>query len=165
MKQRLGIAQALLHDPELIILDEPTTGLDPQGIIDMRNLILRLKHEQKKTILLSSHLLSEIEIIADRMVIINNGKSIVEGDVRHLLNSEDLVVSLEVDDIHKAGSVVKQRFPQAAILGHENNQLRLSINRANVPLLNNAMVAEGIQVYAIESRRKLEDYFIKIVNP
>ena len=61
MRQRLGIAQTLLHQPELIVLDEPTTGLDPQGIIDMRNLILRLKNEQKKTIIFSSHNLSEVE--------------------------------------------------------------------------------------------------------
>ena len=77
MKQRLGIAQTLLHKPELIILDEPTTGLDPQGIIEIRNLILRLKNEQNKTILLSSHQLSEIELIANRMVIITKGKSLV----------------------------------------------------------------------------------------
>ena len=84
MKQRLGIAQALLHQPELIILDEPTTGLDPQGIIDIRNLILRLRNEQGKTVLLSSHLLSEIELIANRMVIINKGKTVVEGEVATL---------------------------------------------------------------------------------
>ena len=74
MKQRLGIAQALMHNPELIILDEPTTGLDPQGIIDIRNLILKLSQQQGKTVILSSHQLSEIELIANRMVIINRGK-------------------------------------------------------------------------------------------
>src|ERR1051326_2344924 len=68
MKQRLGIAQTLIHDPDLIILDEPTTGLDPQGIIDLRNLILRLKNEHHKTVVLSSHTLSEIEFIPTRLV-------------------------------------------------------------------------------------------------
>jgi ABC-2 type transport system ATP-binding protein len=82
MKQRLGIAQTLMHDPDIIILDEPTTGLDPQGIIEVRNLILRLRDEQNKTVLLSSHQLSEIEIIANRMVIINKGETIVEGSVQ-----------------------------------------------------------------------------------
>jgi ABC-type multidrug transport system ATPase subunit len=77
MKQRLGIAQTILHDPDLIILDEPNTGLDPQGSIDIRNLILQLKNERNKTILLSSHILSEIELIANRMVIIAKGKTIV----------------------------------------------------------------------------------------
>ena len=94
MKQRLGIAQTLLHKPDLIILDEPTTGLDPQGIIEIRNLILRLKTEQNKTILLSSHQLSEIELIANRMVIINKGKTIVEGDVQELLNAQEIVVKI-----------------------------------------------------------------------
>ena len=102
MKQRLGIAQTLLHQPDLIILDEPTTGLDPQGIVEIRNLILRLKNEQNKTILLSSHQLSEIELIANRMVIINKGKSIVEGEVQDLLNAQELVVHLEVDVVEAA---------------------------------------------------------------
>lgn len=74
MKQRLGIAVALVHNPRLIILDEPTNGLDPQGIADMRNLILQLSREMGKTIVVSSHLLSEIEIIANRILIINKGK-------------------------------------------------------------------------------------------
>lgn len=74
MKQRLGIAVALVHDPKLILLDEPTNGLDPQGIADMRNLVLKLSREMGKTILVSSHLLSEIELIATRMLIIHKGK-------------------------------------------------------------------------------------------
>ncbi len=81
MKQRLGIATALVHDPQLVILDEPTNGLDPQGIADVRNLILQLSKEKNKTLLISSHLLSEIELIADSMIIIDKGKKIVEGKV------------------------------------------------------------------------------------
>jgi ABC-type multidrug transport system ATPase subunit len=73
MKQRLGFAQAILHDPELIILDEPTNGLDPQGMKDMRNLILHLSHDLKKTIFISSHILNEVELIANRMIILNKG--------------------------------------------------------------------------------------------
>ena len=79
MKQRLGIAIALVHDPELIILDEPTNGLDPQGIADMRNLILHLSKDLKKTLLVSSHLLGEMELIADSMLIIDKGKKVAEG--------------------------------------------------------------------------------------
>ena len=110
MKQRLGIAQTLLHNPDLIILDEPTTGLDPQGIIDIRNLILNLKNEFQKTIVLSSHILSEIELIANRMVIINQGRSIVEGNVQELLNNEETVVRVEIDSSDKAIELIKNHL-------------------------------------------------------
>jgi len=95
MKQRLGIAVALVHDPQLIILDEPTNGLDPQGIADMRNLILHLSREQGKTIVVSSHLLSEIELVANRMIIIHKGKKIVEGKVAELLDPSRSLVQIE----------------------------------------------------------------------
>ena len=101
MKQRLGIAYTLLHNPDLIILDEPTTGLDPQGIVEIRNLILRLNKEENKTILLSSHQLSEIELIANRMVIINKGEKIIEGNVSELLNNEEILVEFNVNDINE----------------------------------------------------------------
>jgi ABC-type multidrug transport system ATPase subunit len=89
MKQRLGIAQAILHDPELIILDEPTSGLDPQGVKDIRDLILYLSREIHKTILLSSHQLHEIELVANRMVIIDKGKAVIEGEVKELLKDKN----------------------------------------------------------------------------
>jgi ABC-type multidrug transport system ATPase subunit len=87
MKQRLGIAQALIHNPDIVILDEPTTGLDPQGIIDLRNLILLLKNERNKTVVLSSHILSEVELIADSMAIVNKGEVAVQGKVNELLSN------------------------------------------------------------------------------
>ena len=98
MKQRLGIAVALVHNPQLIILDEPTNGLDPQGIADMRNLILQLSREMGKTIVVSSHLLSEIELVANRMLIIHKGKKIVEGKVAELLDPSKSLVQIETAD-------------------------------------------------------------------
>jgi ABC-2 type transport system ATP-binding protein len=85
MRQRLGIAAAMLHDPELIILDEPTNGLDPQGIIELRKLIIRLKEEMGKTVILSSHILSEVEQMADSMAIIHQGRCVAQGRVSELL--------------------------------------------------------------------------------
>ncbi len=162
MKQRLGIAQTLIHDPELIILDEPTTGLDPQGIIDIRNLIISLSKEKNKTVLLSSHQLSEIEIIANRMVIINKGRSIIEGNVSELLNSQELVVKLEVDKIENT-----ERLLGSTDLIHSFESgasgIEVSIVKENIPLLLRQLSSNDISVYSVESKRKLEDYFIKMI--
>src|SRR5436190_23484999 len=94
MKQRLGIATALIHDPDLIILDEPMNGLDPQGIADVRNLILHLSRDLGKTVFVSSHLLSEMELIADSMLIIDKGKKVAEGRKDELLNPVQAEVEL-----------------------------------------------------------------------
>ncbi len=164
MKQRLGIAQTLIHDPELIILDEPTTGLDPQGIIDIRNLILQLRTEHNKTVLLSSHILSEIEIIANRMVIINKGNSIIEGEVANLLNEEELIANLEVDDVAQATAIIAEHFPNAQVVSSKGQFLQVSTDRELVPQMVQAMAAQNIKLYSLESKRKLEDYFIKMVK-
>jgi ABC-type multidrug transport system ATPase subunit len=164
MKQRLGIAQTLLHDPDLIILDEPNTGLDPQGSIDIRNLILHLKNERNKTILISSHILSEIELIANRMVIISKGKTIVQGDVSELLNKQKLIVSFEVDQAGKARQIILDKLSAAVTCTIENNTLHLNADHQLIPLINQWLTENGIKVYGIDSKRKLEDYFIKLVN-
>jgi ABC-type multidrug transport system ATPase subunit len=164
MKQRLGIAQTILHDPDLIILDEPNTGLDPQGSIDIRNLILKLKNEQNKTILLSSHILSEIEIIANRMVIIAKGNSIVQGDVAELLNSQELIVYFEVDYPEKASHIISEDLSADIIGDIEKNIIQLHIAHQDIPRINNLLTENGLNVYGIESKRKLEDYFLKLVG-
>ncbi len=164
MKQRLGIAQTLIHDPELIILDEPTTGLDPQGIIDIRNLILQLKNERNKTVLLSSHILSEIELIANRMVIISKGKTIVQGSVSELLNAQELVVSFSVDNIEKAKQLLGS-LPEKNILDKiEDQNLLLHISQERIPVINKLFCDNDINVFSIEAKRKLEDYFLKLIN-
>lgn len=164
MKQRLGIAQTLLHKPELIILDEPTTGLDPQGIIEIRNLILRLKNEQNKTILLSSHQLSEIELIANRMVIINQGKSLVEGSVEELLNSEETVVRIEIDRVESAIELIRSKFQLSEITQTSSKEVEVLISKNKVPDLTRELVLAGFTIHAIEPKRKLEDYFIKTIQ-
>lgn len=164
MRQRLGIAQTLIHDPELIILDEPTTGLDPQGIIDIRNLILQLKNERNKTILLSSHILSEIELIANRMVIINKGKTIVQGSVSDLLNAQDLIVSFQVDNVKNAELIIKASSLKLIIENVDRNNLYIHISQDKIPLLNKLFCENGINVFSIEAKRKLEDYFLKLIS-
>lgn len=164
MKQRLGIAQTLIHNPELIILDEPTTGLDPQGIIDVRNLILQLKNEQNKTILLSSHILSEIELIADRMVIINKGKTIIQGSVSELLNVQELIVSFSVDNIEKATQLLDNASMKEFINKADKGNLFLHISQEKIPVINKLFCDNGINVFSIEAKRKLEDYFLKLIS-
>lgn len=164
MKQRLGIAQTLIHDPELIILDEPTTGLDPQGIIDIRNLILQLKNERNKTVLLSSHILSEIELIATRMVIISKGKTIVQGSVKELLNAQNLVVLFTVDNIAKAKQLLENAFMSEVIDKIDKTNLLLHISQEKIPIVNKLFCDNGVNVFSIEAKRKLEDYFLKLIN-
>ena len=163
MKQRLGIAQTLVHNPELIILDEPTTGLDPQGIIDIREMILRLKNEMNKTIVLSSHILSEIELVANRMVIINTGKQVVQGEVKELLSSQDLILSVEVEDgkvaLQKLNGYKKEKFSS-----QENNTLKFSLSKNEIPELVNELSKTGIKIYGITYRRALEEYFLKLTQ-
>lgn len=161
MKQRLGIAQAIMHNPDLIILDEPNTGLDPQGILEIRHLIMQLQ-QQGKTILLSSHILPEIELIANRMVIISKGRSVVQGQVSELLNQQELIVTFEVDQPEQAAEIVKTRF---AIDGQILNQsINLSTDYGTISLINKQLIEAGITVSAIVPKRKLEDYFLRLIN-
>jgi ABC-2 type transport system ATP-binding protein len=164
MKQRLGIAQTLIHDPELIILDEPTTGLDPQGIIDIRNLILQLKNERNKTVLLSSHILSEIELIANRMVIINKGKTIVQGSVSELLNGQELIVSFNVNNVEKAIQLLNGNNVTIDKESIQGNNLLLHIAQEHIPKINRLFCDNNVNVFSIETKRKLEDYFLKLIN-
>lgn len=164
MKQRLGIAQTLLHQPDLIVLDEPTTGLDPQGIVEIRNLILRLITEQNKTVILSSHQLSEIELISNRMVIINKGQSIIEGDVKELLNAQEMVVQVEIDNMEKAVRILEQSFETASYKSLNDRNIEIQLEKKLVPMLNEALVREGIAVHSLEPKRKLEDFFMKIIQ-
>ena len=164
MKQRLGIAQALMHDPDLIILDEPTTGLDPQGIVDIRNLILKLSQEQGKTVILSSHQLSEIEMIANRMVIINKGRTIIEGRVDELLNTSKMVVRFQVDDPSRAVKLIEKDFHSVQGVSTDNRELEFEIEKMEIADVAESFVKNGLRIYGIEQKRKLEDYFIKMIS-
>ncbi len=164
MKQRLGLAQTLIHNPPLIVLDEPTTGLDPQGIIDIRNLINHLSKDRGITVFLSSHILSEIELIATRMAIINKGKTIVQGSVKELLNADELIVMLNVNDLQRATDIAKQEHFEIISTELSNNQLSVHLNKEQIPVLNKKLIDNNIAVYSMESKRKLEDYFLRLVN-
>ncbi len=164
MKQRLGLGQALLHNPDLIILDEPTTGLDPQGMKEIRDLILHLSKVEKKTIFLSSHILSEVELVANRMIIINKGTTKVEGYVKDLLNAKKLKVSFEVNDEEKTNSLLAQSDWIKKLESQAKTIFMFSIENDEISDLNRYLVENGIAVSAVIPTRSLEDYFLKITE-
>jgi ABC-type multidrug transport system ATPase subunit len=162
MKQRLGIAVALVHDPALIILDEPTNGLDPQGIADMRNLILMLSNQMGKTVLISSHLLSEIEQIANRMIIIHKGKKMVEGNVADLLDPAHSLIQIETNNNYAAYEKLKQT--KWATFLKDDKQLRLMMNKEDVPGLISDLVAMEVEMLSVNSSHSLENYFLSLTT-
>lgn len=164
MKQRLGLAQALLHNPELIILDEPTTGLDPQGMKEIRDLITMLSKEQNKTILLSSHLLNEIEMTANRMIIINKGSAKVEGEVRNLLLSGKLNVKIEAVNGEELLKAITGSGWEGSLESRVNNTFIFNLESGAIPELNKYMVTNNIGVLSIVPTRSLEEYFLSITE-
>ena len=164
MKQRLGIAQALIHDPDLIILDEPTTGLDPQGIIDIRNLILYLSKEKGKTVFLSSHILYEIELVANRMAILNKGKLVVQGEVNSLLNSEDSIVEIQLDRLTDAKDKLKEKLNIDSLILNATSLLQCKMDANEIPTIVSFLVENGFQIYQVTTRRHLEDLFLKLTS-
>lgn len=161
MKQRLGIAQAIVHDPELLILDEPANGLDPRGMVDMREIILRLNQEFGKTILISSHILKEIEQMANRMIIINKGVKVVEGNVQELLDAAVLDLKIEVSEPLRAFELLKKNF-SASVTRHESDDMIfMKVSKEVIPVINKALTDQGFKVYAINPVNSLEQYFLE----
>jgi ABC-type multidrug transport system ATPase subunit len=165
MKQRLGIAVALVHDPDLIILDEPTNGLDPQGIADIRNLIQMLSRDQQKTFLVSSHLLGEMEQIANRMLIIDKGKKIVEGAVRELVDPAKLVLEIETtDNIACRAKLETTNWDVHLRKSVYTDKLIMDIARDEIPLLVRQLVAMDVQVISLKPVNSLEEYFLSLTK-
>jgi ABC-2 type transport system ATP-binding protein len=160
----LGLGQALLHNPDLIILDEPTTGLDPQGMKEIRDLILHLSKVERKTIFLSSHILYEVELVANRMIIISKGKTRVEGYVKDLLNAKKLKVSFEVDDEEKTNTLLTQSQWINKLESKAKTVFMFTLENNEISDLNKYLVENGVAVSAVVPTRSLEDYFLKITD-
>jgi ABC-type multidrug transport system ATPase subunit len=161
MKQRLGIAIALVHNPDLIILDEPTNGLDPQGIADIRNLIQYLSKQEGKTILVSSHLLSEMEQVATQILIINKGKKIAMGPTSTLLDPNKAIVQIQTTDNLAAKNFLANSVFSKYELARPNG-IYLSLSTSEIPALHKALVQANIPVMSLEIKKSLEDYFLEI---
>ncbi len=162
MKQRLGIAQAIIHDPDLIILDEPFNGLDPQGIVEIRNLVSRLSQEFRKTIILSSHMLKEIELISDRMLVMYEGRSVAEGKVDDLLQTYKARIRIKVSNVSEAIEILrKTNFSKVEISSEQD--IICEIKEEEIPRVISILLENHINVFNVIPERSLEDYFMSLV--
>ena len=165
MKQRLGIAIALIHNPKLVILDEPTNGLDPQGIADIRNLIKSLSTEHNKTVVVSSHLLNEIEQLATRILIIDKGSKIIEGTTQELLDPNHTIVDIETNDAEIAyKKLTASTIWQSYLKPLSNNIVSLTLHKNQIPSLHKYLVEMDVDVFSLQQRQSLEDYFLKVTS-
>jgi ABC-type multidrug transport system ATPase subunit len=164
MKQRLGIAAALIHNPEIIILDEPSNGLDPRGMIELRNLILKMKNELKKTIIISSHILSEVERIVDSMIIIDRGVNVIQGSADELLHGSEVMVNIETTEPAKLIEKIKQSPYAADIESQAENLVTLKSTMKAIPQLHKDIILMAEPILSFYSRKKLEDLFLKLTE-
>jgi ABC-type multidrug transport system ATPase subunit len=162
MKQRLGIAIALVHDPQLIILDEPTNGLDPQGIADIRHLILHLSKHLKKTVVVSSHLLNEIEQIATNILIIDKGKKMAEGASATLLDPANTLLEIGVSNGQLAAATLQTSTWATSIKTIASHALTVQLHKNDIPLLNTYLVEKGVSVHRLQPQTSLEAYFLSL---
>jgi ABC-2 type transport system ATP-binding protein len=164
MKQRLGIALAMVSDPELLLLDEPTNGLDPNGIIEIRNLMMELTTKHAKTILVSSHLLAEIERTATHVGIINKGEMLFQGTIGDLHNLSKATIKIETNNSQKASEILINN--NINLLHSEKNTLTVEFeNKEKMGELNTILVNNGLTVYSISKANKdLENLFLDITS-
>lgn len=165
MKQRLGLAAAIMHEPELLVLDEPMNGLDPIGIHETRKYLRQLCKEKGTTILISSHVLNEIEQLADVIGVINEGKLLEETDLQELYKRRRRYAEFEVSDVKKAAFILERRLhiSDYTIIG--NHILRLFTEIDNRAHINSCFVKEGITVANVSvDSGKLEEYFSELVG-
>jgi len=164
MKQRLAIAISLVSKPDLLILDEPTNGLDPQGIADMRRLILSLNKDHGTTILISSHLLFEIQQVATHMIVLHKGHKMVEGALNELLNPNDTFTEINTGNDAALPAQLAQSQWQPLVHRVAPGLLIMKMNPGRIADLNNWLVQSGIQVFGINTQHSLEAYFLTLTD-
>jgi len=161
MKQRVGVAAALLKDPELVILDEPSNGLDPQGMAEMRKLIKDISHSDR-TVLISSHLLGEVEQICDRVGVISNGRLVTQSTVQELVGEKGVLVKAQ--PVEQAEDVLTRMFGHE-VVSRQNGSIHLKITPENSIEINRRLTSAGIGVSELRPyERSLEDVFFQLTG-
>ena len=162
MRQRLGIAQAILHRPRLLILDEPTTGLDPQGMYEVRHMIRRLARDEGMTVFLSSHLLGEVEQICTHMAVLNEGQLMVSGPVEQFLSPESATLAeLQAEPLQRAREVLAG-LPFVRDVADHGQGIRFRVDHRHRPEVTRALIEQEVQVYSFTPVSRLEDYFLSL---
>ncbi len=164
MRQRLGIAQAILHRPRLLILDEPTTGLDPQGMHEVRQMIRRFAREEGMTVFLSSHLLNEVEQICTSMAVLGEGKLLVSGPVEQFLSAETATLTeLQAEPISAARTVL-EGLSFVSRVEEQNGRLRFRVDHQHRPEIARVLTGQGVDIYSLTPVSRLEDYFLSLIG-
>ncbi|MBK0379582.1 ABC transporter ATP-binding protein [Mucilaginibacter segetis] len=164
MKQRLGIALALLNDPKLLILDEPTNGLDPNGIIEIRELLMRLVKEHQKTVFISSHLLGEIERMATHVGIINNGEMLFQGSIKDLESISQPQIYIETDNSVDAANLLKRNGYEVSDINNQSLFVPF-VSKQQMGEVNALLNQHSIMVFSISKQHKdLENLFLSITQ-
>ena len=162
MRQRLGIAQAILHRPQLLILDEPSTGLDPQGMHEIRGMILNLVRQEGMTVFLSSHLLNEVEQICTSMAVLSEGKLLVSGPVKQFLSAEAATLTeLQAQPLEQVRAVLAG-LPFVTEMEERQGGLRFRVDYDQRPKVLQALTEAGVEVFSMNAVSNLEDYFLSL---
>lgn len=161
MKQRIGLAQALIHKPKLLILDEPTNGLDPQGIHEFREIVKNLAREKGISVLISSHLISEVQLMCDRVSIINNGSIIRSASIEDVLSTGEVIWTL--DDPIKAQSILKTSFNIESTI--EAYDLKAIVDAEKIADINKTFIESGFELTYVENKKQtLEELFLTLTE-
>lgn len=165
MRQRVGIAQALLHSPKLLVLDEPTNGLDPEGIVEMREFLKKLAHDKKISIIISSHILAEMEQLCDTIAIVDNGKIIEVKSIQEIKQQAEKAqrVSIKVDYPNYAGKIIMTKLNVEVELA--GNSIIFPAQDNLIPKATGALIAKGVSIYGVNTVSKsLEEVFMEIIE-